>query len=563
MHWLDWFVLVSVLGLIVGYGIFKTRHIGSAHDFLAGSKQTPWWMVGLSIMATQASAITFLSTPGQAYDDGMRFVQFYFGLPIAMVLLCIFVLPRYYEMQVYTAYEYLDKRFGRPTRTLTASLFLIQRGMAAGITIYAPAIILASILDVSLTFNILLIGSLVIIYTISGGTEAVSQTQKQQMLVIMIGMIVALFVAIYSLPEGVGFTDAMHLAGQMGKLDLITVKFDLADRYNLISALLGGTFLFLSYFGTDQSQVQRYLHAKNLTESRLGLLMNGLVKVPMQFMILLTGVMVFVLFQYYQPPLHFNPETELAIKESAYSDDYASLQQTYTQNFIEKKSAINDWQHTRDIDPVLQKHVQQVELRTQAKELIAKYNNDHQTSHTIESNDKDYVFLYFILHFLPIGLIGLVIAVIFSAGMSSTAAELNALATTTEIDIIRPLFYASNSAGTTLLTSRLCTLFWGGLAIGFALFASLFENLIQAVNILGSIFYGTILGIFFVAFFMKKINGKVVFWTALVTQLCVIIVFYLDHIGRIQIAYLWLNALGCMMVILLSATLQSLLGHKR
>ncbi len=567
MHIVDWIVLFTVLITIVLYGVYKTRHIKTAEGYLVGGRQTPWWLVGISVMATQASAITFLSTPGQAYDDGMRFVQFYFGLPLAMVLLCVFVLPLFFRLKVYTAYEFLENRFDLKTRTLAAIIFLIQRGLAAGITIYAPAIILSSVLDINLRFTNILIGALVIVYTLLGGTQAVSQTQKQQMIVIMAGMIIAFYSIVNGFPSNIGFVDALHLSGSLGKLNLVTFDFDLSDRYNIWSAMLGGTFLFLAYFGTDQSQVQRYLSAKSLKESRMGLMFNGLFKVPMQFFILLTGIMVFVFFQFHKSPIHFNPAFKTALEQSTGSaNKLADAQTRYNDIFQLKRQAITAWsdahnskneaQAQKYSDEITTLHRKEKEIRVEVKNQIAEYNTTVQKSEQIEVNDKDYVFIYYILNFLPVGLIGLLIAVIFSASMSSTSAELNALATISVVDIYKRSFASDMDDRQYLLASKLFTLAWGILAILFAISASLFENLIQAVNILGSIFYGTVLGIFVVAFFMKFVKGRAVFISALLIQLMVIVVFYLDHIGTVEIAYLWLNALGCLGVMLLSALLQ-------
>ncbi|MCB0540287.1 MAG: sodium:solute symporter [Bacteroidetes bacterium] len=572
MHWIDWTVLASVLLFIIAYGIYKTRNIKTADGFLAGDRQTPWWMVGLSVMATQASAITFLSTPGQAFDDGMRFVQFYFGLPLAMVLLSIFVLPLYFKLKVYTAYEYLESRFDLKTRTLTAIIFLIQRGLAAGITIYAPAIILSTILDINLMFTNILIGIMVIAYTLAGGTQAVSQTQKQQMIVIMTGMVIAFITIVKGFPSNVSFSDALHLSGGMGKLNMVTFDFDLSDRYNIWSAMLGGTFLFLAYFGTDQSQVQRYISAKSLKESRMGLMFNALFKVPMQFFILLTGVMVFVFFQFHKSPIHFNPNTNAVIEKSANKADFEKANEDYNLVFDEKMNAIEQWKQARVdknellettyMSEIVSLEQKEKEIRTGVKNQLKDYNSTLPKSEQIEVNDKDYVFIYYILNFLPIGLIGLLIAVIFSASMSSTAAELNALATTSVVDIYKRSFAPNISDKQYLRASKMFTLLWGVLAILFAISASLFENLIQAVNILGSIFYGTVLGIFVVAFFIKAVKSKAVFIAALIVQIAVIVIFYLDHIGTIKIAYLWLNAIGCLGVMFLSLVLEKLLPAK-
>jgi len=566
MHWIDWLVLLSVLLFIVAYGVFKTRKIKTAEEYLVGGRKTPWWMVGVSIMATQASAITFLSTPGQAFDDGLRFVQFYFGMPIAMVLLAVFVLPRYFKMNVYTAYEYLEGRFGRGTRTLTAVLFLVQRGLAAGITIYAPAIILTALMGWDLRLTCLLIGLLVIVYTLAGGTEAVTQTQKQQMIVIMTGMIIAFITIIKGFPQNFNFQDALHYSGQMGKLNAVTFDFDLNDRYNLWSGLLGGTFLFLSYFGTDQSQVQRYLQGRSLAEARMGLMFNGLFKIPMQFFILLIGVMVFVFFQFQQSPLHFNPTVEQAISQSEFVDEYNADKQDFDELFDDRNAEIQQWKTAREngndeaekasMIKLIALQNQESELRESVKGIAEKVDSN------LETNDKDYVFIHYVLNFLPIGLIGLLLAVIFSAAMSSTSSELNALATTTVVDIYKPSFAPGISNTNYLRASKVFTALWGMLAIIFALSASLFENLIQAVNILGSLFYGTILGVFLVAFFVKKVGGRATFWAAVIMELAVILIFYLDHIGSIEIAYLWLNAIGAIGVVVIALILENLLPKK-
>jgi Na+/proline symporter len=569
MHALDWVVLVSTLIFIVSYGIRKTRKINSAEGYLVGNREMPFWMVGLSIMATQASAITFLSTPGMAFSEGMGFVQFYFGLPLAMIILSAFVLPRYYKLKVYTAYEFLETRLGVHNRILTASLFLIQRGLAAGITIYAPAIIMSSILGWSLTITNVIIGSLVIVYTVAGGTNAVSQTQKQQMFVIFLGMFVAFFMIFQYLGGRIDFSEALVLAGIMGKMEIVSFEFDLGNRYNLYSAMLGGTFLFLSYFGTDQSQVQRYLSGKSLTESRMGLMFNGLFKIPMQFFILLTGVMVFILFQFEKPPLHFNPVNTQAISQDPQAQlEFENLEREYNQIFEHKLQAIESFLtlHRQDKGSLLyeeqalalkQLHTSEKGLRTRAKDLMAKSTKGGETK------DEDYIFIFYILNFLPIGWIGLLIAVIFSAAMSSTASELNALATTSVVDIYKRKFAPAIDDKKYLLASKIFTIGWGILAISFAIFASLFENLIEAVNIIGSLFYGTILGIFFVALFFEYIRGKATFIAAIAAELLVIFLFVLNHYGKIQLAYLWLNLIGCISVLGVAMLLQGLLNFKK
>ncbi len=552
---IDWIVLCGALALIVLYGIIKTRHIKTSEGYLRGDGTMQWWLIGISIMATQASAITFLSTPGQAYADGMSFVQFYFGLPLAMVLLCIFVLPLYYKLKVYTAYQFLESRFDLKTRSLTSILFLIQRGLAAGITIYAPSIILSTILGWNLNLTNVIIGFLVILYTVAGGTQAVSQTQKQQMIVIMTGMFLAFFFSIHLLPENMGFNDAMFIAGETGRLNVIDFEFDLSNRYNVWSGLIGGTFLFLSYFGTDQSQVQRYLSGKSLNESRMGLMFNGLFKIPMQFFILLVGVMVFVFFQFQQSPMHFNPANTAIVLESDRSDDYLLLESEYLDVIAEKKGLIHQYTDLRQTEgrgqgtEALANEIRGLmdaenQLREDARQLIS------QVDSRLDTKDTDYVFISFVLNYLPVGLVGLLLAVIFSAAMSSTASELNALSTTTVVDLYKRNFAKEKSDNHYLRASKGFTILWGLIALAFATFASLFENLIQAVNIIGSLFYGAILGVFVAAFFMKHLKGRHIFPATLIAEAMVIGTYFLDRYGYIELGYLWLNLLGCVLVMI-------------
>lgn len=567
-------MLGTLLG-IVAYGVWKTRNINSVQSYLLGDRDLPWWTIGLSIMATQASAITFLSTPGQAYQDGMRFAQFYFGLPVAMVILCIFVLPIYYKLKVYTAYEYLEGRFDLKTRTFTAILFLVQRGLAAGITIYAPAIILSTILGWSLSITILFIGVIVIFYTVMGGTKAVSVTQKQQMIVILLGMFFAAVYLVSQFPKDVSFGDAVGVAGKMGKLNVVDFKFDLSNRYNFWSGMIGGVFLFLSYFGTDQSQVQRYLSGKSLTESRLGLLFNGILKVPMQFLVLFVGILVFVFFQFHRPPVHFNKanmdklQSEAAIQELQTLEEQHTFifdqQQAEIRNMISAIETDNDAQIQVAQDRVRELMAQDEEVRTGVKELILQ----EAPGSIVE--DRDYVFITFITTYLPIGLVGLLLAVIFSAAMSSTSSELNALATTTVIDIYRRSLVKDKSDRHYLQASKFFTILWGIIALIFAASASLFENLIQAVNIIGSLFYGAILGVFLVAFFMKWVKSRAVFIGAILGELIVLALFTMNATGfqlelfglviQVKIAYLWLNLIGCVLVMVISAILQVFMGN--
>lgn len=568
MSTIDWIILYGTLISIVSYGVWKTRGTNTMDSYLKGDS-TKWWTIGLSIMATQASAITFLSTPGQAYTDGMRFIQFYFGLPIAMIIISVFFLPIYYKLKVYTAYEYLESRFDLKTRLLAAFIFLIQRGLAAGITIYAPAIILSSLLGWRLGYTTTVIGVLVIIYTVSGGTKAVTQTQKQQMAIMMGGMILAGILVITSLPATVGFTDALHIAGKMGKLNVVNFEFDLSDRYNFWSGITGAVFLFMSYFGTDQSQVQRYLSGKSLKESRLGLMMNGLLKVPMQFIILFVGVMVFVFYQYNQPPIFFNEPVRQEMKSSEGAVAFNQLQEEYDQVFSEKRLAVdalaksveseNDEMVKEAAEHVNRLQKKSDEIRNDAKQLIG------ETLPEAETNDKDYIFMNFVMNNLPVGIIGLLFAVIFSAAMSSTSSELNALGSTTTIDFYKRNIKKEADDKHYLMSSKLFTLSWGIIAIIFASYLSLFENLIQAVNLIGSLFYPTVLGVFVVAFFFKRIGSNAVFIAALVSQITIFIIHYLNTIGEAGIftmGFLWYNAFGCILVVVFGWILQTTLGRK-
>ena len=557
MHLIDWIIMSAVLVSIVGYGVWKTRKVDNVKSYLIGDRDLPWWTIGLSVMATQASAITFLSTPGQAFDEGMGFAQFYFGMPIAMVLLSIFVLPIYYKLKVFTAYEYLEGRFDLKTRTLTATLFLIQRGMAAGITIYAPAIILSSIIGWPLFWTNMFIGLVVIFYTVSGGTKAVSVTQKQQMIIILTGMIAAAVILVNKFPENIDFFDALAVAGKTNKLEIINFDFDLNNKYTIWTGMLGGVFLFLSYFGTDQSQVQRYLSGKSLTQSRLGLLFNGIFKVPMQIFVLFTGVLVFIFFQFEKPPLHFNNANVEIVQNSEYADEYKVIESEYNSVFEQKEVAVYslvDALKTEDEAAISTAQLgvnrwlkAEKALQTQAEEVILKADNN------LETRDTDYIFITFIMNYLPIGMVGLLIAVIFSAAMSSTSSELNALATTSVIDIYRRSISPDETDKHYLYASKFLTILWGLIALTFATFASLFDNLIEAVNIVGSVFYGTILGIFVVAFFMKKIKGNAVFYAAIVAEIMVITIFMLDRYEVIDLAYLWLNFIGCLLVMLFAS----------
>ncbi|MHB1147459.1 MAG: sodium:solute symporter family protein [Lutibacter sp.] len=556
MQWLDWLVLIGTLGFIVIYGAWKTTGSKNVTDYIKGGNEAKWWTIGLSVMATQASAITFLSTPGQAFHSGMGFVQFYFGLPIAMVVICLVFIPIYHRLNVFTAYEYLETRFDLKTRTVAAILFLIQRGLAAGITIFAPAIILSAVLGWDLNTLNIIIGVLVIIYTVTGGTKAVNVTQKQQMAVIFAGMFVAFYLIVSYLPADITFSKALKIAGASGKMEVLDFSFNFENRYTFWSGIIGGSFLALSYFGTDQSQVQRYLSGKSMKEMQLGLIFNGLLKVPMQFFILLVGVMVFVFYQFNASPLNFNPAADSAVKNSIYSEEYKKLENKHLE--IEQRKSVanlnygisldsenNALQHEKSIQEIQALNLLELENREQGKEIIKKANN------LVETNDKDYVFIHFILNNLPRGLIGLLLAVILSAAMSSTASELNALASTTVIDLYKRNEKVPKNDRHYVKASKWFTLLWGIIAITFACFANLFDNLIQLVNIIGSIFYGNILGIFLLAFFVKYVKSNAVFVAALITQIIVIIGYIYDWMP-----YLWLNLFGCMLVMGIAMLLQ-------
>ncbi|UZR95055.1 sodium:solute symporter [Chondrinema litorale] len=561
MSYLDWIVLSGTMIFIVVYGVWQTRGSKNISDYLLGNKQTPWFTIALSIMATQASAITFLSAPGQAYTDGMRFVQFYFGLPLAMVLLSITVVPIYHKMNIYTAYEYLESRFDVRARTLAAILFLSQRGLAAGFTIFAPSLILSSLLNWDIYITNLIIGSMVVIYTVSGGTAAVSQTQKFQMGVIVIGMFIAGVMVVNMLPKEVSFGNALEVAGKMGRLNVVDFEFDLSSRYNIWTGVIGGFFLALSYFGTDQSQVQRYLTGKSVTQSRMGLLFNGMAKIPMQFLILFIGVMVYVFYFFFQPPVFFNKVLLEDAKQKGQNANITQLEDDYSIAFFERK------QKALDLVKELNKEEGNI---TQAEESLKvadkELSNIRETAieaiktadPNADTNDTNYIFLNFVIDHLPAGIIGLLIAVILSASMSSTSSELNALATTSLIDIYKRHFNKDASDRHYLKASRWITVFWGIYAIIFTMFANRLGTLIEAVNMLGSLVYGTILGIFLVAFYFKKIGGLAIFLAAIVAEVIVMYCFLFT-----DIPYLWFNVIGCLPVIGFGFIFQTFLENQK
>jgi SSS family solute:Na+ symporter len=557
LHAVDWIILSVTLLFIVVYGTYVTRKNRNVTDYIKGGSDSKWWTIGLSVMATQASAITFLSTPGQAFHSGMGFVQFYFGLPIAMIIICVVFIPIYHKLKVYTAYEFLEGRFDLKTRSLAAILFLIQRGLAAGITIFAPAIILSAVLGWDLLTLNIIIGFLVIIYTVSGGTKAVNVTQKQQMIIIFIGMVIAFYMIMSQLPADITFSKALDIAGASGKMKVLDFSFDLSNRYTVWTGILGGTFLMLSYFGTDQSQVQRYLSGKSVRESQLGLIFNGLLKVPMQFFILLIGVMVFVFYQFNPSPLNFNPGANEEVLKSKYVSEYQQLEAAHIQIENTKKALFADGFQDEEKQQILELNERDLVLKAKSKIIIDKVDEEN-TLDKIESNDKDYVFIHFILNNLPRGIIGLLLAVILSAAMSSTASELNALASTTAIDLYKRNVREEKSDVHYVKASKWFTLVWGIIAISVACVANLFDNLIQLVNIIGSIFYGNVLGIFLLAFFIKFVKGNAVFVAALITQALIIGVYILDWLP-----YLWLNLLGCTLVMGIAIIIQFLITTKK
>lgn len=562
MSHIDWLVLIVTLLAIIAYGVWKSRSERNIEGYLLADKQMPWYSVGLSVMATQASAITFLAAPGQAYSDGLRFVQFYFGLPLAMIVLCVTFIPIFHRLKVYTAYEYLEQRFDNRTRSLTAILFLLARGLSTGITIYAPSIILSAILHIDATYTTLLTGIVVILYTVYGGTRAVSYTQMFQMCIIFSGLLMAGYMVVHMLPEGIGFTEALHIAGKMGRANAIDTKFDINNRYNVWSGLIGGFFLQLSYFGTDQSQVGRYLTGKSIAQSRLGLVMNGLVKVPMQFLILLIGTLVFAFYQYQAPPLFFNPVEVARVENSPYGASYKMLEEQYAVLHARKKAQVEQLipaLNAHDKSAVRKiRHELHIAIREDSLIRAAAANIMKQAHPKADTNDTNYVFLSFVTTYLPAGIVGLLIAIIFLASMGSTASALNSLASTSVIDFYKRFKKIPGSEHHDLSVSRWATAGWGAYCILVALYAGRVGNLIEAVNILGSLFYGTILGIFLVAFYLKGVGGRAVFIGAISAEAIVVIIWLKDIM-----AFLWLNVAGCLLVVILSLILQKIPGIKK
>ncbi len=551
MHPIDLIVLFGTLSFIAIYGILKTRGQQDMDSYLRSGGEKKWWSICLSIMATQASAITFISTPGQAYESGMGFLQIYFGLPLAMIVISSVFIPMYYKLNVYTAYEYLEQRFNIATRQFIAFLFLMSRGLGVGLTIYAPAIILSTILGFNLNLMCLLIGLVVIIYIYSGGERAVSQTQMLQMTVILSGMAVALLMIVHYLPKGVSVLDATYLAGKLGKMKVVETSFNLSNRYNIWAGLLGGFFLSLSYFGTDQSQVSRYLGGASVNESKLGLFFNGIVKIPMQFFILFIGVMMFVFFIFNSSPVFFNNKAlekanfsaEVKQQITGKEQEHAQIEEQRKTTALDVINSRGTAQENNAIDKLRNLEEKDKAIREDVKHII-KTN-----APSIETNDTDYVFLNFVLNHLPKGLIGLLLAVMFCAAMSSTSGQISSLASTSVIDFYKRSVNKNQSDAHYVRATKYATLGWGAVTVGFAVSAPLFENLVQAVNIMGSLFYGTILGVFLVAFFFKKIGGHAVLLAAIVSEAFTLLLYFVDR--GITISYLWYNVIGPVIVICL------------
>jgi SSS family solute:Na+ symporter len=569
MSTLDWIILCFTLISIISYGLYKSRTTKNLEGYFLSNRSMPWYLVLLSIMGTQASAITFLSAPGQAFTDGMRFVQYYFGLPIAMVVVSITFVPLFSKLKVFTAYEYLEQRFDVKTRLFTSFLFLLSRGLSTGISIYAPSIILSSLLGWDIFYTNMVMGGLLIIYTVSGGAKAVAYTQKLQLIIIFIGMIIVGYMVVHLLPTGIGFTDALKISGTTGKMNIITTGFtkngfDWKDKYNIISGIIGGFFLALSYFGTDQSQVGRYLTAKDTTESRIGLLMNGLVKVPMQFFILLLGILLFSFYQFKQQPIFFNSAQQEKLLQSSKKDSAVLLEKKFVMVSDDKQKALatfkqNEVESKQKIQSL---NLQSDTLRKQYKGLIKRSGIEG------DDNDTNYIFIRFVVDYLPKGMVGLLIAIIFLAAWGSIAAALNSLASATMIDFHKKfekknVHLSKKQQGFSDYTiSKIYTLCWGIFSVMVAEFAIGMGSLIEAVNILGSLFYGVILGIFLVGFYFKKIQSNSVFIAAVISELLVITIFVLDKKGIIGLGFLWLNVIGALLVVAISLLIQTFIKFK-
>jgi SSS family transporter len=573
MSQIDWIVLVITLLAIISYGLYKSRTSHNLDGYFLSNRSLPWGLVLLSIMGTQASAITFLSAPGQAYTDGMRFVQYYFGIPLAMIVICIFFVPIFSKLKVYTAYEYLENRFDGKTRTLTSFLFLLQRGLSTGISVFAPSIILSSLLDWNIYWTNLFMGGLLIIYTMTGGAKAVAYTQQLQLIVIFTGMFLAAYMVVNMLPANVGFIDALQVSGKLGKLNVITTGFtekgfNWSDQYNLWSGLIGGFFLALSYFGADQSQVGRYLTASSLKESRMGLIMNGLVKVPMQFLILLVGVLVFTFYQFNNAPIFFNQKQVTKIENSSLKDSFHLVNNRYNELSVQKNQTVTAFAAALEKKDDTAIEMNTVQLRSLQKESdslrkkVTGWINSKEVGG--DGNDTNYIFLRFVVDHLPAGLVGLLIAIIFLASWGSIAAAINSLASCSMVDFHRRFTKNKDTGEDEYRLSKWYTLGWGIFCIVVAMFTyNIGNSLIEAVNILGSLFYGVILGVFLVAFFMKHIkSGTVVFWAAILAECLVLTVFILTKLQVFKMGFLWLNPIGAFGVIFFTMLLNKGLAKK-
>ena len=569
---IDWIILAVTLTGIIAYGLYKSRTTHNLDGYILANRSLPWGLVLLSIMGTQASAITFLSAPGQAYTDGMRFVQYYFGLPLAMVVICIFFVPIFSKLKVYTAYEYLENRFDGKTRTLTSLLFLLSRGVSTGISVFAPSIILSSLFGWNIYWTNLFMGGLLIIYTLSGGAKAVAYTQRLQLIIIFVGMFLAAYMVVHMLPKEVGFTDALQVSGKLGRLNVITTGFekgdgfDWGDKYNIWSGIIGGFFLALSYFGTDQSQVGRYLTAKSLTESRVGLLMNGIVKVPMQFAILLIGALVFTFYQFNSAPVFFNESQLVKLENSSYKDSLAVAKSAYDELAKQKTAAVVSFTNAQSEIEKDDNFTELGNLQSQSDSIRRKVKSWMQTKEVRgDSNDTNYIFLRFVVDNLPVGMVGLLIAIIFLASWGSIAAAINSLASSTMVDFHRRFSKKEITNENEYKLSKWYTLAWGVFCIIVAMYSyNIGNSLIETVNELGSIFYGPILGVFLVAFMFKKItNGSVVFYAAAITQLLIFAIYIPAKLKIIGLGFLWLNPIGAFGVILFSILLNSIMGKKK
>jgi SSS family transporter len=551
MATIDWIVMILTLSGIIWYGLYKSKHSKNLEGYFLGGRSMPWWIVLLSIMGTQASAITFLSAPGQAYTDGMRFVQYYFGLPVAMVIISIFFVPIFQKLQVFTAYEYLQNRFDGKTRTLTSILFLASRGLSTGISIYAPSIIISALLGWNIYVTNLVMGGFLIIYTVVGGAKAVAYTQRLQFFIIMTGMGIAGYMALKLVPDGLSLGAAMEAGGMGGKMNIITsgkndTGFNWKDKYNILSGLIGGFFLALSYFGTDQSQVGRYLTAKNMRESRLGLLMNGIVKIPMQFFILMIGVLVFAFYQYTEAPVFFNQTAVKQAMKTEAAPMLSSLEADFKQKAKKQSAYYKALAHQPFLkDSIAVNFAEMTAIRKEYTKVIK------ESLPGAENEDTNYIFLYFVTQNLPNGLVGLLIAVIIMAAWGSIAAALNSLASSSVVDLHTNLSKKKTDDKESYRLSWQYTLGWGLFCIAVAMFATNMGSLIEAVNVLGSIFYGVILGIFLVAFFAKQVKGTAVFWAAVFTELLVITIYNMEIIS-----FLWLNLIGAAGVWILAQVIQ-------